>query len=62
MTKRGHLITVHDNILDKILQMEKEQIIKAYKKESAYMKHAGCTDKQINESAKQYYNETFGNK
>lgn len=45
---------------DEAKQMEKEQIINAYKKESAYMKHAGCTNKQINESAKKYYNETFG--
>lgn len=45
--------------IEQAKEMEKVQIIKAYKKESAYMKHAGCTDEQINESAKKYYNEIY---
>lgn len=41
------------------LEMEKEQIINAYKREACYMKYAGCTDEQINKSAEKYYNETY---
>ena len=44
---------------DKAKAMEKEQIIVAYKRERCYMKHAGCTDEQINKSAEQYYNKKF---
>ena len=47
------------NIIEQAKAMEKGQIIKAYKRESCYMKHAGCTDEQINQSAVNYYNETF---
>ena len=40
-------------------QLEMRQIIDAYKRESVYMKSAGCTDEQIDKSAVKYYNETF---
>lgn len=44
---------------DRAEEAEKQYIIKAYKRESCYMKHAGCTDEQINQSAENYYNKTF---
>lgn len=53
MTKCGHIITEHDNVLNKILQMEKEQIMKAYQDAYFPCSHYG---------SEQYYNETFGNK
>ena len=60
MTKCGHLITVHDNILDKILQMEKEQIIKAYVEG---INLVPCDVNSTDElDAEKYYDKTFGNK
>lgn len=56
----GNNLLISD--VEEAKQMEKEQIIIAYKRERAYMKHAGCTDDQIDKSAKQYYNETYGKK
>lgn len=41
-------------------QIEKDQIIEAYKRESPYMKHAGCTDEMIDKSSIKYYNKTYG--
>jgi hypothetical protein len=41
------------------IEMHKQEILEAYKREAAYMKHAGCSDDQINKSAEQYYQQKF---
>lgn len=45
--------------IEQAKQIEKEQIINAYKREACYMKYVGCTDEQINKSSEKYYNENF---
>ena len=61
MTKCGHLITVHDNIFDKILQMEEQQHQETFK-QSRQAKIFEDGMPPVWESFEQYYNETFGNK
>lgn len=60
MTKCGHIITEHDNVLNKILQMEKEQIVKAYVEG---INLVPCDVNSTDElDAEKYYHKTFGNK
>lgn len=53
-----------DNTFNEIIkqahQMFEHQITEAYKRESSYMKHAGCTDEQIDKSSIKYYKEKYG--
>ena len=56
----GLTINPDEPIVEQAKQMEKQQIIEAYKRESAFMKHVGCTDDMIDKSSIKYYNETYG--
>jgi len=51
-----------NGVLEQAKEMHKQEIIDAYKRESAYMKYIGCSDEQIKTSAKKYYQETFVSK
>mgnify|MGYP007034156270 CR=1 FL=1 len=62
ISKLGISKITHNKLFEEALQMEKKQIIDAYKRESVYMYHAGCSDEQINKSADKYYTSTYGSK
>jgi hypothetical protein len=52
-TKCGHIIYAQDNIIEKVLAMEKEQIMHAYIDGEHQQGYEG--------ESEQYYNETYGN-
>lgn len=56
VSKMGYVSSI---IVEQAKEMHKQEIIDAYKRESLYMYHAGCSDEQINRSADKYYKETF---